>query len=233
MRYRGGMDGPWLLAAASEKETRALLAGLGVPVDTPEPWHAADAGRCVVLRTGVGKASACGAIAARFDPDRHAGVLCVGIAGALPGSWLEPGDAVLADPSFFADEGVLTARGMIGLDAMGFGGDAPAVRPDDRTRAALSPLVGATGPIATVSVCSGVDGWATGLAERTGAIAEAMEGAACALGARRIDPGARFAEIRVISNTTGNRERQRWELDRALERLGELAARAVGALGGR
>ncbi|MFM1833200.1 MAG: hypothetical protein RLZZ461_1516, partial [Planctomycetota bacterium] len=35
-------------------------------------------------------------------------------------------------------------------------------------------------------------------------------------------------EIRVISNTTGDRERQVWRLDEAFARLAEVAASLVG-----
>jgi hypothetical protein len=59
---------------------------------------------------------------------------------------------------------------------------------------------------------------------------EAMEGFSCALAARRINPDARFAEIRVVSNTTGDRARQRWDLDRALARMAKLLGPALDAL---
>ena len=55
---------------------------------------------------------------------------------------------------------------------------------------------------------------------RTGAIAEGMEGAACGLVAART--GVRFAELRVISNRTGRRDQQGWNLDGAFKRLGEI-----------
>jgi futalosine hydrolase len=71
-----------------------------------------------------------------------------------------------------------------------------------------------TGVIATVSTCSGTDARAAAIAQRTGAIAEAMEGAAVALAALRIGgPGFPVLEVRAISNTTGDRPRQRWDLE--------------------
>ena len=62
------------------------------------------------------------------------------------------------------------------------------------------------------------------------AMVEAMEGFSCALAARRINPDARFAEIRVVSNTTGDRAGQRWDLDRALARMAKLLGPALDAL---
>jgi futalosine hydrolase len=58
--------------------------------------------------------------------------------------------------------------------------------------------------------------------DRTGAVAEAMEGAAVALVAHRLR--IPMAEVRVVSNTTGSRPRQVWDLKGALARLSDLAA---------
>jgi futalosine hydrolase len=84
------------------------------------------------------------------------------------------------------------------------------------------------GPIATVATCSGTDEAAESIPRRTGALAEAMEGAAVVHAARRL--GTPALEIRAISNTTGDRAEQVWDLDRALSALGvavrELVARA-------
>jgi futalosine hydrolase len=77
--------------------------------------------------------------------------------------------------------------------------------------------LGARGPIATVATCSGTDAGAQEVARRTGAIAEAMEGAAVAHAARRF--GVPALEIRTISNATGNRTMQGWDLPRGLAAL--------------
>ncbi|MBL8760188.1 MAG: futalosine hydrolase, partial [Phycisphaerae bacterium] len=85
------------------------------------------------------------------------------------------------------------------------------------------------GAIATVSVCSGTDELAAEIRSRTGAIAEGMEGAACGLVAARM--GVRFAELRVVSNHTGRRDRQGWNLEGAFRRLGELLGPRRGVRG--
>ena len=74
------------------------------------------------------------------------------------------------------------------------------------------------GPIATVATCSGTDEAACQVEQRTGAVAEAMEGAAVVHAAYRLGVGA--IELRTISNTTGNRQPQVWKLDDALAALG-------------
>jgi hypothetical protein len=42
-----------------------------------------------------------------------------------------------------------------------------------------------------------------------------------------------FAELRVISNTTGDRPSQVWKVREALERLGVLAGGVLDTIGGR
>ncbi len=224
---------PWLLIVAAPREIRAVLDAVRPAppsLTTPEPWGSIAAEGVVVVYAGVGKSAAAGATARWYDPERHAGVLSLGVGGAFPGSSLGIGDVVLADPSVFADEGIRMGEGFLTLDRIGFGCDAPAAAPDPRSRAALARLVDRIGPVATVSACSGTDADAHAIVARTGAIAEAMEGAACALAARRIHPRARFAEVRVISNHTGDRERQGWDLDGALARMGGVLGPILEAL---
>ncbi len=218
-----------LLALAAPNEARAVLQALGSATDQLVPWSPLvlpriEAGlpRDVdVLLTGVGKANAAGAVARVLDPSRHAGVLSVGVAGALPGSGLAIGESVLASACVFADEGVESPEGFVDLADRGFApGPWASVR--GTTDAALgvpwAGLVDRAGPIATVSICSGTDERAWGIAKRTGALAEAMEGAAVAASAARL--GVPFGELRVISNTTGSN--QTWDMKTALDRLGAI-----------
>ena len=91
----------------------------------------------------------------------------------------------------------------------------------------LKPLCDATGPVATVSTCSGTDSLAAAVQTRTGAVVEAMEGAAVALVARRLDIPC--GELRVVSNTTGDRPNQQWDIRGALDRLGAVIGRLAAA----
>lgn len=187
--------------------------------------------------TGVGKSQAAGAIGWAFEPGRHAGVLNIGIGGLLPGApaGVDLGSAVLASRSVFADEGGQTPGGFQSIDAMGFpaAGFGEAGMPcEPAWREALLSISDCTGWIATVSTCSGTDARARSIADRTGAIVENMEGAAVAAALSRLPletpPG--FAEIRIISNTTGDRDKQRWDLPRALDRVGIVARESADAI---
>lgn len=217
-----------LLAVATAKEARPALADAlnraGIverePVDAP--WREIDLSpHASLVITGVGKANAAAAVARILDPARHAGVISLGIAGALPHSGLALAEIVHATSCVFADEGVRTPDRFIELPELGFPlGDfsGSGVPTDQHWRAALLHATGGReGPIATVSTCSGTDAQANEIAQRTGCIAEGMEGAAVALVATRL--GIPCAEVRVISNTTGDRAKQRWEIVPALKTL--------------
>ncbi len=202
-----------------------MLEGLGCTDGGPSTeWtlHGI-AERFDLVITGVGKANAAGAVARCADPRRHAGVLSVGLAGALPIQGPPIGSVVAATACVYADEGLLSPQGFTDCAAMGFPlgpfeGNSPPV--SQEILDAVRSLCDATGAIATVSTCSGTDAQAGIIAGRTGAIAEAMEGAAVAHAAARLEiPGA---ELRVISNTTGDRARQRWDLALGLRRLRDV-----------
>lgn len=224
---------PLLLVVAAAAEAGAVCAGRGHNGLAYPEWRpvALDPG-VEVLRCGIGKANAAGAVARAVEPDRHRGVLNLGVCGALPGSPLELGTVVLATASVFADEGVASEAGFSDCRRMGFpliegsaagDGGAEGFAGDAGLRGALRAVADREGPVATVSTCSGTDDLAQAVAARTGAVAEAMEGAAAALVCARL--GVPFAELRVVSNTTGARQRQRWDLGSALARLAAVAGR--------
>lgn len=198
-------------------------AGLG---ELP-PWTLARLDdRTDLVITGIGKANAAGAVARVMDPARHAGVVSFGICGSLGEAGVGLGEVVAATGCIFADDGILTPAGFSDCAAMGFPlGDfaGPAVPVHSDWLAELVAAGAKPGPIATVSTCSGTDALAHEVHQRTGAIAEAMEGAAVALVAHRLAMPA--AEVRAVSNTTGDRAHQRWDLHAALDALTALLGR--------
>jgi futalosine hydrolase len=226
--------GRLLVLVSTSIEARALLAHArhgDIPdIQTPTgDWMIIPVNRrSDLVLTGVGKANASAACARLLNPS-HAGVLNIGVAGALPGSGLSLGEILLSTRSVYADEGLLTPDAFIDCESMGFplgpfaGNAIPIHAP---WLPALSPLAARAGPIATVSTCSGTDTLAESVANRTGALAEAMEGAAIGHVAARL--GVPFAEIRAISNSTGNRSRQVWDMSAALGALARLGAALFG-----
>ena len=234
-RERGGRR--VLLAVAAPKEVHAVLAGLAAAHFEPAAWTLHPVSdRFDLAMTGIGKVNAAAAVARLLDPSRHAAVLSLGIAGTLPAGPAQPADparigrVIVATACVYADEGLETSSEFLDCAALGFplgpfAGSAVPVEP--ALAAALGTLAAepgdTLGPIATVSTCSGTDARAATVRARTGASAEAMEGAAIAHAAARL--GFPAGEVRVISNTTGNRAAQIWDLPRSLARLRAVAAR--------
>jgi len=213
-----------LAVVAVEAEAEALGACEGV----------------VVAVAGIGRTNAAAAtVEAILERGPFDAVCSVGIAGALPargGRGRDLGDLVVGDAAVYAEEGIETPEGVGDMTTLGFplgdfeGNRVPA---DVALLETLRDAAGidAVGPIATVATCSGTDRRAADLARRTGAIAEAMEGAAVLHAARR--RGVPAIEVRAISNTTGDRPRQRWSLPAAFGTLRERWPGLVAAMRGR
>ena len=184
----------------------------------------------VVVAGGVGRTNAAVATTrAQLEQGPFDAVLSMGVAGALPGSGLDLGDIVVGTSAVYMEEGIDTPEGFGDTSSLGFPlGDftGNAVPADPALLERLAPL-GRSGPIATVATCSGTDESAERVAVRTGAIAEAMEGAAVLHAGGLL--GLPGVEIRSISNTTGNRGCQEWDLDRGIQAL-EQALGPMSAL---
>jgi futalosine hydrolase len=145
---------------------------------------------------------------------------------------LQPGELVVASACVYMEEGLQTPTGFSDTEAMGFplGDFAGNSVPTEPRLTAFLPGPLHRGVIATVATCSGTDALAAEVERRTGALAEAMEGAAVVHAARRL--GIAGGEVRVISNSTGDRERQRWDMARAMAALHVLGARLEAAARG-
>lgn len=182
-----------------------------------------------VVVAGIGRTNAAAATAEALTEARATGapfaaVISTGIAGALPGSNLALGTVIVADACVYAEEGIALPEGQGDMRVLGFPlGDFEGNRvPVDGVLLMAFRALGPACAIATVATCSGTDAAALSVRTRTGAMAEAMEGAAVVHAARRV--GVPSLEIRSISNTTGDRATQRWDIAAAftaLQRVGD------------
>ncbi len=181
-----------------------------------------------IIVSGIGRTNAAAATTEAIIKDGpFNSVISAGLAGALPGGELEIGDIVVATSCVYVEEGLLTPDGFQDMAGLGFSlGDFTGnVVPVDPNMLVVLDVLYRTGPIATVASCSGTDEAAREVVRRTGAIAEAMEGAAVVHAAARL--GIPAGELRAISNTTGNRNNQRWDLPRGLSALGKAVRTAM------
>ena len=180
----------------------------------------ADVPDALVVVAGIGRTNAAAATTqAILEHGPFEAVCSIGVAGALPGAELQLGETIVAEACIYAEEGLQTSEAFLDMQAMGFPlGDFTGNRVpvDERLLTRLQDHA-PTGLIATVATCSGSDLQAQTVARRTRAIAEAMEGAAVVHAARRL--GAAAIELRTISNTTGDRGQQQWDLHGAFDAM--------------
>ncbi len=175
-----------------------------------------------VIVSGIGRTNAAAAVTqSLLELDECEGVLNVGLCGVLPGCELPIASVVHGTAAVYAEEGMDTPSGFVDIATMGFslGTDEGNVLRPDADLVEHSAAFTAGVSIATVATCSGTDQRAAMIASRTGAAVEAMEGAAVLHASRRL--GTRAIEIRAISNTTGDRDKQQWDVEAALASLGE------------
>jgi len=184
-----------------------------------------------VVAGGIGRTNAAAATTAAILSDGPFNwVISAGIAGAFPESNLSIGDIVIANRCVYAEEGLETPDGFQNMAQMGFklgnfiGNDVPV---DPWMLERLS-AIGTVAAIATVATCSGTNEQANLIQERTGCVCEAMEGAAVVHAANRV--GAPAIEVRAISNTTGNRNTQEWDITLALQNLDAAIEKSINAL---
>lgn len=169
------------------------------------------------LELGVGKAAAATTLATELAHQRPEAVILVGVCGAFPGG-PEIGELCLVGDDYLADEGVATEDGFLDLSELELGSPGPfeaSQELNDWISAALPGLRRVRA--ATVSSCSGNKTAADAIVARTCAEIETMEGAAVAHACQH--HRVPWAQLRAVSNWTGDRSEAAWDLELALSRL--------------
>jgi len=151
-------------------------------------------------------------------------ILLCGCGGSYPDSGLQIGDLALAKSEIFGDLGVTTNDKFIPLEQLNI----PLNEQLEPTIAQSFPLDPdlfnwaheilpdvVCGPFVTVNCCSGTLETSTELHQRTGGICENMEGAAAAQVCAEFK--IPLLELRGISNPTGSRDLQQWDITRGSE----------------
>ena len=151
-------------------------------------------------------------------------VLLCGCGGGYPGNDLQIGDLTLATSECFGDLGVALGEEFILLEQL----DLPqnpqlspviqqsfSLNPDLLARAQKILPEAVSGAFVTVNCCSGNPDLSIELQQRYSGICENMEGAAVAQVCAEFD--IPLLELRGISNPTGTRDPQQWNIVRGAE----------------
>ncbi|HVI04010.1 MAG TPA: futalosine hydrolase [Enhygromyxa sp.] len=186
------------------------------------------------LALGVGKIAAAMSLAVALTERSPDAVLLIGVCGAYPDRHLRRGlaslrvhDLCVVGSEVIADDGVATPDGYLDLAQLRLGEIGP-LPCDPELTSKLAAVLGC--PIvagATVSTGAGNDVLSHAYAQRSGAQVETMEGGAVAAVCRRF--GVPFAQLRAVSNRTGDRHLGGWDLDGSLAQLALGVERVLAA----
>ncbi len=172
-------------------------------------------GAADIIVGGIGPAASGAATAAALAAGNYDLALCAGIGGGI--GPLPIGAIAVAAAIVFADLGAETLDGFLPL-----GQSCYEVPP--RLAVELADCTGGhLGTILTVATVTGTSATAAARQDRhPDAIAEGMEGAGVAAAASA--HAVAYAEIRAISNPVGPRDRDAWQIPRALDALAAAVA---------
>ncbi|HNJ43268.1 MAG TPA: futalosine hydrolase [Acidobacteriota bacterium] len=221
-----GNPEPVLLLAAVTKESRGVCAQIqnqqtvNFPAGVSAIFGTLIGQPVALVLTGVGPVRAAAVLAVVLAQTPFSCVLQFGVGGAYPHSGLNIGDLVLAESECDPQTGLESPEGFRDLRGLGFPITDHFPNKQLLENNWIEFIAGALpgvmrGGVATVATCSATDALADRMEHLTGAKVEAMEGFPAAWVSAQF--GIPFAELRAISNTTGDRARQQWDLSRGCD----------------
>jgi futalosine hydrolase len=176
----------------------------------------------LLMQTGIGKVNAAISATALLENFSVNLIINSGIAGAYPNSGLNIGDVAIAEKEIYGDEGVMTSKGIEGLDKIGiplveagrrrYFNEFPLDKKLFNKAMASAPRVTQirSGNFVTVSATTGTRKRALELEMQFKAVCENMEGAAVAHVCTLY--GIPMIEARGISNIAGIRDKRSWKI---------------------
>ena len=173
---------------------------------------------------GIGQVNMAIQLTRLLSEHKPQAVLLCGCGGSYPGSDLQIGSLALAKEEIFGDLGVATANRFIPLKQLDLPQNpqlAPTVQQSFPLNADLLSWAqevlpdAVCGSFVSVNCCSGNAELSVVLQQRCDGICENMEGAAAAQVCTEFD--IPLLELRGISNPTGTRDPQQWDITRGAE----------------
>ena len=221
----------FLLVAATDFELAPLVSRLTPALHSSERLRAFThaAHHVDILTTGIGMTATAAWCARALAQQRYALAVNLGVCGSFHAAY-PPGTVVnvMTDciPELGAedDEQFLTARdlGLLGPDDPPFRGGR-LVNPEVPPNRVIDELRVVSG--VTVNTVHGNAGSIARVVERFAPDVESMEGAAFMYAC--LASGARFAQVRAISNMVEKRNRGAWKLEAAIGALNDVGLRLI------
>ncbi|PST84504.1 futalosine hydrolase [Pedobacter yulinensis] len=204
-----------LVAAATSAELGPLIDRFSLGHDQPFQRHE----HFDLLVTGVGMTATAFALG-RFVLPEHTLLLNLGIAGSFDPDF-PPGTLVRVCTDTFSELGAEDGEKFLPLDELGFG--SASLQPENRRQYPLAEALPAAAGI-TVNTVHGNEKSIETLLSRYGSglrLVESMEGAACFHAALQLDIDC--LQVRAISNRVERRNRNAWQIGRAIGELNDWA----------
>ncbi|MCD6188248.1 MAG: futalosine hydrolase [Desulfuromusa sp.] len=173
---------------------------------------------------GIGQVNMAIQLTRLLSEHKPLAVLLCGCGGSYPDSGLQIGSLALAKEEIFGDLGVATTDKFISLNQLDLPQNpqlAPIIQQSFPLNADLLSWAqkvlpdAVCGSFVSVNCCSGNTELSIELQQRCGGICENMEGAAAAQVCAEFD--VPLLELRGISNPTGTRDPQQWDIIRGAE----------------
>lgn len=187
------------------------------------PCYQATSADLYLAHLGIGKVNTAAGLALLSAQLRPAAVVQFGIGGAFPASGLNLGSLALAQSDTHMDCGVQFTARFDDLTTVGF----PLVKGFGNTFPTDNALTEALQQLCSPSLCAfGTAESITGdaqrarfLRERFAVDMESMEGAAAAQICAQLS--VPFAQLRGVSNIVGERDKSKWQLQKAVQSVND------------
>lgn len=175
--------------------------------------------KALIAHSGVGQTAMSLQLTRLLERYPAEAVLLCGCGGSYPGSTLRNGELAIATAEFFGDLGVTCENDFFHLSELDIPQNPEQELIVQRSYLLPSPLLdharkilpqALCGTFVTVNSCSGHETLSNELQQRSGGICENMEGAAAAQVCAEYD--IPLLELRGISNPTGSRDPQQWNI---------------------
>jgi futalosine hydrolase len=194
-------------------------------VRAPQPIH--------VAHLGIGKVNTASGLALAIEKLSPTAVIQLGIGGAYINSFASIGVVMAATHDVHIDSGVRTEEGWHGMAHVGF----PLLTKNNETYHNIFPTHQAltqlfvdtlglpTGIFATSETITGTFGESTAIQKQFDVSVESMEGAAAAQVCLAMN--VPFAEVRGVSNIVGERDKNNWNISKAVKRVNEVVLQTL------